>query len=539
MIPSGSFMQMAAVAMDKKTTGLGGLTQVSRGETSASAAIDDPAGSFPTWIEKLAGGEDVEKKDPDKGMVFGCLTDDPDPNGPNALKRLIVDAMESTGAQPGELEARPETGPSPDQQVSPQIPSPLIVCPDGSSSNDTPARQSEAALQALIALCADDSRIGPHPMAAGLPSSWTSPPDPLGLVGLIGSAFPEMPPTENGAIGSGQNHADRLVSGDVLQGEEPFARAAGKPEVPLEAIRVAADRSDRDPRLDPKMEASAVAEQEPAGTDLGRTPTAHRHPSGEAPRPPDAIAAVAPDGESMTWEEEAADAKGNPDSHLSQSRHRPATADIQAGHLDISPPSDAAKIGLNPGVTANGAVQDHAAVWGPEPSIHASDRQPIGQATGLIRPDESSARAFQSTVMDQIVDKAAMRSIHGRSEIQIHLKPDFLGNVQMNIAADKEQLVVRIITDQPMVKEIIETHLHQLKAELQNQGLTIDKFDVTVNPEANQQHGREPFAQAFKQQSLPNARRPASPQHPDASDHDGNRPGDRHSYDRDRVNYFA
>ncbi|MGA6924408.1 MAG: flagellar hook-length control protein FliK [Desulfosarcina sp.] len=528
MIPSGSFMQMAAVAVDKKTTGFGGLAQVSRGETGTSAAIDDPAGSFLTWIEKLAGGEDVEKNDPAKRMVFGCLTDVPDPNGPNALKRLIVDAMESAGAQPGEREAWPQTGPDPGQQLSPRIPAPLIVCPDGSSSDPTSARQSGAASQALFAPSADDSRIGPHPMAAGLSSSWTSPPDSLGLVGQEGSAFPGMPPTENGAIGSGQNHADRRVPGDALQGEEPF-----------EAIRVAADRPDRDLSLDPKMEASAVAEQESAEADLGRVPTAHRHPSGDAPRPPDAIAAVAADGESMASEEEAADAKGNPDPHQPQSRHRPATADIQASHLDISPPSDAAKISLNPGVTANGAVQDHAAVLGPEPSIHASDRQPIGQTTGLIRPDESSARAFQSTVMDQIVDKAAMRSIHGRSEIQIRLKPDFLGNVQMNIAADKEQLVVRIITDQPIVKEIIETHLHQLKAELQNQGLTIDKFDVTVNPEANQQHGREPFAQAFKQQSLPNGRRPASPQHPDASDHDENRPGDRHSYDRDRVNYFA
>jgi flagellar hook-length control protein FliK len=157
------------------------------------------------------------------------------------------------------------------------------------------------------------------------------------------------------------------------------------------------------------------------------------------------------------------------------------------------------------------------------------------------RAEASAAQRFQTTVMDQIVDKANLRSVQGRSEIQIRLKPDFLGNVQMNIAADKEQVVVRMITDHPVVKEVVEANLHHLKTELQHQGLTIDRFEVTVNPDAGQQQNREQFAQMFKNPSFQNGRRQDSDQEPETKHREnGNREND-HPADAktDVVNYFA
>jgi len=163
------------------------------------------------------------------------------------------------------------------------------------------------------------------------------------------------------------------------------------------------------------------------------------------------------------------------------------------------------------------------------------------QAAPSERAEASTAQRFQATVMDQIVDKANLRSIRGRSEIQIRLKPDFLGNVQMNIAADKEQLVVRMVTDQPVVKEIVEANLHQLKTELQHQGLTIDRFEVTVNPDAGQQQNREQFAQTFKNPSFQNGQRQRSEQEPETNPRGNGSREDNHPSDAeaDGVNYFA
>ncbi len=191
------------------------------------------------------------------------------------------------------------------------------------------------------------------------------------------------------------------------------------------------------------------------------------------------------------------------------------------------------------GQTQAHPFQDTAKVLAVEQATNMAAKPTTGQAAALTRTEDSAVKTFQSTVMDQIVDKAAMRSIHGRSEIQIRLKPEFLGNVQMNIAADKEQLVVRIMTDRPVVKEIIETHLHHLKTELQNQGLAIDKFEVMVNPDANQQHSREQFAQMFKHHSSQNGRQQAKEQDPETLNRDGGNHPDDVQHNRDGINYFA
>ncbi len=201
--------------------------------------------------------------------------------------------------------------------------------------------------------------------------------------------------------------------------------------------------------------------------------------------------------------------------------------------------SDSGKHSVSEPTKTSSSFQDLAKSMAPDPSTNLAEKPTVVQSTPAARTDVSMARTFQTTVMDQIVEKAAIRSMHGRSEIQIRLKPEFLGNVQMNIATEKEQVVVRILTDQPIVKEIIESHLHHLKAELQNQGLTIDKFDVMVNPDADQQHSREPFAQTFRQHSFQNGRRQPPEQNPETTDRgDGHGHGEG-SPKRDGVNYFA
>jgi flagellar hook-length control protein FliK len=183
--------------------------------------------------------------------------------------------------------------------------------------------------------------------------------------------------------------------------------------------------------------------------------------------------------------------------------------------------------------------QDTAKAMAVEQSTIAAEKPTTGQAAASTRTDPSAVKSFQGTVMDQIVDQASLRSIGGRSEVQIRLKPDFLGNVQMNIATDKEQVVVRIITDQPVVKDIIETHLHHLKAELQHQGLTIDKFDVMVSPDADQQHSREQFSQMFKNNSSNHGRRQAPDHAPERGNPQGDHPATDDERNRDGVNYFA
>jgi len=196
---------------------------------------------------------------------------------------------------------------------------------------------------------------------------------------------------------------------------------------------------------------------------------------------------------------------------------------------------------LNPDAVKGGGSEPNRSV---DP-LQAAAKAPLtGKTTpsappGMNRMETPTAGTFQTTVMDQIVEKISLRSFQGRSEMQIRLKPDFLGNVQMHIAADKEQLVVRMVTDQTAVKEIVESNLHQLKAELQNQGLAIDRFDIMVTPDAEQHPNRDQFAQMFKQSPSQNQERRDRNRDSDADTQEHGRRTNEDQPDGDGINYFA
>ncbi len=242
------------------------------------------------------------------------------------------------------------------------------------------------------------------------------------------------------------------------------------------------------------------------------------------------------DQKALSSEDEAANSRGQ---DKPSPAARAALANINEDDWQNRQSSDPVKGTAAEQTRPHPSMQDTAKGLAGDPLNLTAVKSTTGQTSALAQTSDPGAKTFQTTVMDQIVDKAALRSIHGRSEIQIRLKPEFLGQVQMNIAADKEQLLVRIITDQPMVKEIIETHLHQLRTELQNQGLTIDKFEVMVNPDADQQHSRDQFAQMFKQHTSHNGRRQPQGQDPETWHQDDGHHADTDQRDHDGVNYFA
>jgi flagellar hook-length control protein FliK len=83
-------------------------------------------------------------------------------------------------------------------------------------------------------------------------------------------------------------------------------------------------------------------------------------------------------------------------------------------------------------------------------------------------------------IFDQIVQRAAVQLSSDQGEINIDLKPDFLGRVRMQILTENQQVTVRIVTELAAVRDMIETGLNQLKSELQSQGLQVERLEVAV-----------------------------------------------------------
>ena len=89
----------------------------------------------------------------------------------------------------------------------------------------------------------------------------------------------------------------------------------------------------------------------------------------------------------------------------------------------------------------------------------------------------------QSNVLGQIVKKAVIGIRDGEKSIKIHLEPEYLGRLELKISITNHQVILKILTDSPLSKEIIENNIIQLKADLNNQGLGTEKIEVFVNDE--------------------------------------------------------
>jgi len=91
----------------------------------------------------------------------------------------------------------------------------------------------------------------------------------------------------------------------------------------------------------------------------------------------------------------------------------------------------------------------------------------------------------QANIMGQIVKKAVLDIKNGQKSIKISLKPEYLGRLELRVSIDNHQVVLKMLTETPMVKDIIENNIAHLKAELGNHGLEIDKFEVQVGENLN------------------------------------------------------
>jgi len=116
------------------------------------------------------------------------------------------------------------------------------------------------------------------------------------------------------------------------------------------------------------------------------------------------------------------------------------------------------------------------------------------KGTGAIsqpKEPQTFTKSAQADTLRQIVNKAALNVESGRSEFKIDLKPESLGHLKLQILTENNQVTVRILAENPLVKDMIESNLGQLKANFQNQGLEIEKFDVSVAQDSNKNGARD------------------------------------------------
>lgn len=380
-------------------------------------------------------------------------------------------------------------------------------------------------------------------------SSAGDPAETAAVIRRIGERIESYPAAPDGDTGirAGDIPAQALKQlGDALSAAAPESAAAG--EADSAADQPAALSGTEDPAT-AGQEAPGLrsAIDSADGLPAVRRLLARLHPAHEAPKNPPATTAV--DGEAPAGPAERA-------ARLSAS---PAATDAAAGDaspLRTSAHPEAARNGVAPepfrqaGAEVMGRVA--ATETRREPSAESGDfRQAsddaryskmqaaaspaAGEAEGsadvstladrgtqsapvaervlekaaesapALRDKEAMAGTGRAGIFDQMVQRAAVQLRSGQGEINIDLKPDFLGRVRMQILTENQQVAVRIVTELAAVRDMIETGLNQLKSELQSQGLQVERLEVAVADDHRQRGWQQAHTAAVWKTAAPGA----------------------------------
>jgi flagellar hook-length control protein FliK len=159
------------------------------------------------------------------------------------------------------------------------------------------------------------------------------------------------------------------------------------------------------------------------------------------------------------------------------------------------------------------------------------------EPAAIQKETEARQSDLRNQTMDQIVRKAAIHLRNGQHEARIELKPDFLGHIRMQVISENHLVTVKILAQHGFVKDMIESNVHQLKADLQQQGLEVGKLEVSVSRDSEDSGNfKDKFAQSKARQN------PAGHQNEDhsAQEQQGKTPEPVRTADgATTVDYFA
>ena len=88
-----------------------------------------------------------------------------------------------------------------------------------------------------------------------------------------------------------------------------------------------------------------------------------------------------------------------------------------------------------------------------------------------------------SEILGRIVENARIILDGSKSEMVMQLKPESLGKLALKVVAEHGIVTARFMVENMQVKQIIETNLQVLKDALEEQGLNIEGFSVSVGQE--------------------------------------------------------
>ncbi|MFB5266572.1 flagellar hook-length control protein FliK [Paenibacillus enshidis] len=90
-------------------------------------------------------------------------------------------------------------------------------------------------------------------------------------------------------------------------------------------------------------------------------------------------------------------------------------------------------------------------------------------------------RHFAKEMTEFVVQKLDIVKHNGLSEATIILRPEHLGQLEVKLSMSNGQLVAQFMTEHGGAKDLLEQQMSHLRASLHNQGIQVNKVEVTHN----------------------------------------------------------
>ncbi|MFN8455289.1 MAG: flagellar hook-length control protein FliK [Anaerolineae bacterium] len=394
--------------------------------------------------------------------------------------------------------------------INPVTPNPVII-PDGSSSNPAATEMSTGGFNQMLQAL---STTGPVNVAAALPNAAKSSAWPLAWLEILG----QSPNTSGPAL-------------DLLEEAPSLANLAGESAVSLTEIMTA---------LQPIVTESQANPSLPVADEPLQPIPAHQRleldeanlalltlMSGFNPLQP--ITATPPLPALPTTTEAAAtpmvqsvpawipEMNGEPSSQAQATQAQPATP----GQVTTEPASVAAPPApletatpahvnstfaqeldrqMTVAPVSSGANQavEPAATISPEPTlkpkveaIEAAPSQVLvaetfnSQSTNNLQPSTFNVQTTNVQLPDipalhQIVERLSVMTQHGQTEVRLHLHPESLGQLSIQLHFVDGDIAVRMVAETAQAQKLIQEYLPQLKAAFSAQGLQLNDMAVAV-----------------------------------------------------------
>ncbi len=103
-----------------------------------------------------------------------------------------------------------------------------------------------------------------------------------------------------------------------------------------------------------------------------------------------------------------------------------------------------------------------------------------GAAPQPAAPAATAPRTLPAGIMQRITEKAVSMVKNGQDSIKIQMNPASLGHIQLKVATEGQQVMIRMLVENPATRDLLEGNMGLLRAELGQQGLTIDRLDLDL-----------------------------------------------------------